>query len=178
MAIAYESRKEIEIPDGVEINIEGNKLIVTGKNGTLIKEFSHPRISIKKENSKIIVICKFPKKKENALVGTWHAHILNMIKGVREGFEYKMKIVYSHFPMKATVKGNTIIIENFLGERKLRLANIVGSTKVVIKGSEIVLTGINKEEVGQSAVNIEHATKIKRFDSRVFQDGIYIVKKG
>lgn len=178
MPIAYESVKEIDIPDGVNINIKDNEVTVNGKKGSLKRKFSHPRISIIQKDNKVRVICKLPKKKENALVGTWHSHIKNMVSGVNEGYEYKMKMVYSHFPMKALVKGDSFVIENFLGERKPRIANIIGDTKVTIKGSDVLLSGINKEEVGQSAANIEKATKIKNFDSRVFQDGIYIIEKG
>jgi large subunit ribosomal protein L6 len=42
----------------------------------------------------------------------------------------------------------------------------------------VTLWGVNKEEVAQSAANIEQATRIRRYDPRVFQDGIYIVRKG
>jgi large subunit ribosomal protein L6 len=101
-----------------------------------------------------------------------------MIKGVTEGFEYGMKIVYSHFPMKTTVKKDGFIIENFLGEAAPRKAKIVGETKVQISGDEVTVKGLNKEEVGQTAANIELATYIKHYDPRVFQDGIYIVNKG
>jgi large subunit ribosomal protein L6 len=89
-----------------------------------------------------------------------------------------MKIVYSHFPIKASVKGDMFVIENFLGERSPRKTKIVGDTKITIKGDEITLTGINIEDVGQTAANIELATRIKGFDPRVFQDGIYITSKG
>ncbi len=101
-----------------------------------------------------------------------------MIKGVTEGFVYKMKIVYSHFPIKASVKGNEFIIENFLGEKSARKAKLFGNVKVTIKGSDVIIEGINREEVGQTAANIEAATKVKDKDVRVFQDGIYIVSKG
>ena len=49
---------------------------------------------------------------------------------------------------------------------------------VKTKGDQVLVSGINKEHVGQTAVNIELATKIKGYDPRVFQDGIYIVRKG
>jgi large subunit ribosomal protein L6 len=88
-----------------------------------------------------------------------------------------MKIVYSHFPMKVSVKAGNIVIENFLGERTPRFAKICGDTKVLVKGSEIILIGINKEDVGQTAANLERATRIRRKDPRVFQDGIYLVAK-
>ncbi len=88
-----------------------------------------------------------------------------------------MKVVYSHFPMKATVKGDKFIIENFLGEKAPRHANIIGKTKITIKGAEVVLHGIDVEAVGQTAANIERACHIRNFDPRVFQDGIYIIEK-
>jgi large subunit ribosomal protein L6 len=87
-----------------------------------------------------------------------------------------MKIVYSHFPIKTHVKDNELIIENFLGEKLPRRAKIVGDTKVKISGDQIILTGTNIELIGQSMANIEHATEIKNYDPRVFQDGIYLVE--
>jgi large subunit ribosomal protein L6 len=100
-----------------------------------------------------------------------------MTVGVTTGFEYKMKIVYAHFPIKASPKGNTFVIENFLGEKSPRKAKILGTTKVTVKGDQVVLNGQDVELVGQTAANIERATKIKGFDPRIFQDGIYIVEK-
>jgi large subunit ribosomal protein L6 len=101
-----------------------------------------------------------------------------MIQGVTEGFEYKMKTVYSHFPIKTTLQEKQIIIDNFLGEKYPRKANILGETTVEIKGDEIILTGADIEQVSQTAANIERATRIKKRDRRVFQDGIYITQKG
>ena len=122
--------------------------------------------------------CRKTKKKENALLGTFRSHITNMIIGATSGFEYKMKIVYSHFPVKTSVKGDKFVIENFLGEKHPRSASIIGDTKIVVKGDEVVLTGSNKENVGQTAANIEQITRIKGYDPRVFQDGIYMTQKG
>src|SRR2546426_923841 len=101
----------------------------------------------------------------------------HMVVGVREGFTYEMKIVYSHFPLKATVKGAEFVIENFLGEKFPRKTRIVGETKVEVNGDQVLLTGPDVEAVGQTAANIEQATKIRGFDPRIFQDGIYITKK-
>jgi large subunit ribosomal protein L6 len=99
------------------------------------------------------------------------------MRGVAEGYEYRMKVVYSHFPMQLKVEGAAFVISNFLGEKNPRVAKIVGDTRVKAAGDEVVITGINKEDVGQTAANIEQVTKIKRFDPRVFQDGVYIVEK-
>ena len=70
------------------------------------------------------------------------------------------------------------MIQNFLGERYARKADILETVKVEVKAEIITVTGIDKEKVGQTAANIERATKVKNRDIRVFQDGIYIVKRG
>jgi large subunit ribosomal protein L6 len=101
-----------------------------------------------------------------------------MVHGVTTGYKYSMKVVYSHFPVKTILKGKELIIENFLGESHPRKAKILGDTKVEIKGDTITLTGINIEDVSQSTANIELATKIRNYDPRVFQDGIYVIHKG
>src|SRR2546425_1002886 len=97
--------------------------------------------------------------------------------GGTDGFTYEMKIVYSHFPVKAMVKGPEFVIENFLGEKFPRKTSIVGETKVEVKGDQVVLTGPDIEAVSQTAANIEQATHIRGFDPRIFQDGIYITRK-
>ena len=174
-----EIKQEIDIPSGVTIEIDDAKTLkATGPKGTLQRTLEHPTIEIKKSGNKIEIICIRPKKKEKALAGTFTAHIKNMIQGVTNGFEYKMKTVYSHFPIKTTLENKQVFIDNFLGEKYPRKANIYGDTSVEIKGDEIILTGIDIEQVSQTAANIERATRVKKRDRRVFQDGIYITHKG
>ncbi|MEE9150633.1 MAG: 50S ribosomal protein L6 [Thermoplasmata archaeon] len=178
MPVAPKVTRSVDKPSEIRVKLKGNNLTVEGPKGTLIRNFSHPRISIKVTKSNVVIESIMPKKKESALVGTWEAHISNMVTGVTKGFIYTMKVVYSHFPVKTILKGDEFVIENFLGESFPRKAKIVGDTKVEIKGDAIILTGINIEDVSQSCANIELATKIRRYDPRVFQDGIYIVEKG
>ena len=168
----------VEIPEGIQVTLEGDTLRVKGPLGENVRRFSHPRLRMTVEDNQVKIYCELPRKKEAALVGTWQAHVKNMIKGVKEGFEYKMKLVYSHFPVKISVKKDLFYIENFLGERHPRVAKILPGVRVNISGDTITLTGIDREKVGQTAANIERATKVKNFDVRVFQDGIYIVSKG
>ena len=112
------------------------------------------------------------------MVGTYEAHTKNMIRGVTEGFEYRMKVVYSHFPIQLKLQGNRLEIANFLGEKKARHARIEAGVTAKVANDEVVLTGIDRELVGTSAANIEHATRIRNRDPRVFQDGIYMVQRG
>ena len=174
----YFRKEVIDVPDDVKVSMKENEMTVSGPKGTLTRHFFHPKIMIDCGKKGIRVHVEKPRKKDQALFGTWLAHIKNMVKGVKEGFEYRMKIVYSHFPMKTTVRKDEFYIENFLGESYPRKATIIGSTKVQISGDEVILTGNNKEDTGQTAANIELATYIKHYDPRVFQDGIYIVSKG
>ena len=170
-------REEIPIPEGITVTVD-EAVTVKGSKGTLTRNFNNAKaISISVEDGNVVVQARFPKKKEKAMLGTIKSHINNMIIGLTDGFTYNMKIVYAHFPMTVKKAGNKITIENFLGERHPRSAKIVGDANVQIKGDEVIVSGINKEHVGQTMANMEQATKIKGRDPRVFQDGIYLVSK-
>ncbi|MCC7553462.1 MAG: 50S ribosomal protein L6 [Methanobacteriaceae archaeon] len=176
MAVAAAIMEEINIPEGVEVIIDDN-ISIKGPNGQISRKFTYPNVKIKKENNSIVLKTSFPKKKDKSMIGTTKAHLNNMIKGVTDGFTYNMKIVFAHFPMTVKTDKNKVSIDNFLGERHPRFANIVGDAKVSVKGDEVTITGVNKEDVGQTMANLEQATKIKGRDPRVFQDGIYLLSK-
>jgi large subunit ribosomal protein L6 len=168
---------EIEVPEKVQVAVDGDRVTVKGPLGEISRRLYDANVDIVRRSGSVFVVINTSRAKHRALMGTVSAHIRNMIHGVTEGFEYRMKIVYAHFPIKASVKGDTFVIENFLGEKHPRKADILGKTKVAIKGDQVVITGSDIEEVGQTAANIERATKIKGFDPRIFQDGIYITEK-
>ena len=179
MAKITEMKEEMKMPDGVQISLKGKIVTVEGPKGTLSKTLAHPKINLTVDGNTVQISCsQAPHKKERALLGTFKAHLRNMVKGVTEGYECTMKTVFSHFPIKSSVEGNHLLIQNFLGERHPRSADILDTVKVEVKGENISITGIDKEKVGQTAANIERARKVKNRDIRVFQDGIYIVKRG
>jgi len=172
-------KEEVKIPEGIQVTIEGKTIHVKGPKGSISKVLFHPKLQVTVNGNIVQISCnQSPRRKEKALMGTFKAHLRNMIKGVTQGYECTMKTVFSHFPIKTSVDGNHLVIQNFLGERFPRKAEILDSVKVEIKGEQIVLKAIDKEKVGQTAANIERATKVKNRDIRVFQDGIYIVKRG
>ncbi|HET8686706.1 MAG TPA: 50S ribosomal protein L6 [Methanosarcina sp.] len=172
-----EVARTITIPEGVSVSLSQGVFIAKGPKGTVERKFWYPGIKIEVREEDVLVDAESSRKEQKAMVGTFTSHIKNLITGVTEGFECKMTIVYAHFPMQVKVDGKTLIIGNFLGEKKPRVAKILGETKVKVTGNEVTISGINKEDVGQTAANIEQKTKIKRFDPRIFQDGIYIVQK-
>ena len=178
MAKIPEIKTLIKIPEGLTATKENDIITIKGEKGELSRTFSHPRIKINIKEDTIEVSGKNVIRKEKALIGTFVAHIKNMVKGLDKGFEYKMKTVFSHFPIKTSVEGNEFIIQNFLGERSARRAEILEGVNIEIKGEDITVQGIDKEKVGQTVANIERATAVKRRDTRVFQDGVYRISRG
>jgi large subunit ribosomal protein L6 len=85
--------------------------------------------------------------------------------------------VFSHFPISVKVQGKSVLIENFTGERRARKVKIVGDVQVKVESEDVVVEGINLEDVSQTAANIEQATKVKNKDPRVFLDGIYVYER-
>ena len=171
--------EEVEIPEGVEVEVKDSARIrVKGELGELERDLSHANVKLEVDSGKVIVKLLGRGRRAEALIGTIRSIIRNMIVGVTQGFTYKMKMVASHFPMSVKVQGDRVIIENFIGERSPRIARIVGrGTVVEVRGDEVLVKGIDKEAVGQTAANIEQATKIKRKDPRKFLDGIYVYEK-
>lgn len=174
---AVESVKNIEVPDGVDVKIEGRTISVKGERGALTRDFSEAPISLRLEDKKVVVQASWPRKREAALVGTVAAIIQSMITGVTKGYTYKLKTVFSHFPISVKVKEQTVSIENFTGERSPRLTRIIGDVKVSSKEDDVIVQGISLEDVSQTAANIERATKVKSKDPRVFLDGIFVYEK-
>ena len=173
-----ELKHSIDIPEGVSVAYQDGECSVKGPKGELTREMYDSKLTVETGKEEVSVSGKNVRRNDKALLGTWKAHLKNMINGVNSGFKYEMKIVYSHFPMKVAVKGNVVVTDNYLGEKAPRKAAIVGETKVVVKGKDIRIEGIDKEAVGQTAANIENSTTINNRDRRVFQDGIYVVSKG
>ncbi len=174
---AIETVKNITVPDGVNIKIDGRVISVKGEKGSLTRDFSEAPIGLQLEDKQIIVQANWPRKREAALVGTVAAIVQNMITGVTIGFTYKLKIVFSHFPISVKVKEKAVSIENFTGERSPRLTRIMGDVKVSFKEDDVIVQGISLEDVSQTAANIERATKVKSKDPRVFLDGIFVYEK-
>ena len=172
-----EISKTIQVPDNVDVQMDGKKISFTGKKGSLTRDFSFAPISIEGEGKNIRVWAKWPRKKEAALVGTIYSHIQNMITGVTKGYQYKLKIVFSHFPISVKVQGKEILIENFTGERRERRVKTLGDVKIKIEPDDIIVEGVNLEDVSQTAANIEQATRVRRKDPRVFLDGIYVYER-
>jgi large subunit ribosomal protein L6 len=167
----------IEIPEGVELSLDGNVLKVKGPEGENSREFKLGKIKFEIKNNKILLSDKNATKREKKIINTTTSHIKNMIKGVQEKFIYTLKVASSHFPMTVKTEGNKVEIKNFLGEKTPRYCIIPEGAEVEIKKNDITIKSVDREIAGQAAANFEKATRIRNRDRRVFQDGIYITSK-
>ncbi len=177
MTIAGKIESTIAIPGGVSVQMDGGIMKVKRTRGEPSRNFAHPGIDIAVDAEGVTVSCEYPRTKDKAMVGTYVAHVRNMIKGVTVGFTYHLKVVYNHFPMKIAVKGDRVEVTNYMGGKAPRYANIVGGCTVKISGTDITVEGNDIEACGQTSANLERATSRLGFDKRTFQDGIYIVQK-
>lgn len=168
----------LEIPKGISVTLEDRIITVQGKLGTIEKDFTKLPAFLTIEKNILKIQPYGSRRKDFAISNTAKSIINNMIKGVQNGYKYKMKVVFAHFPITVKVKDGRVYVENFFGERKARISKIVGpSTKVAVEGEDIVISGPHIEDVSQTAANIELSTKVKNKDQRVFLDGIYIYSR-
>jgi large subunit ribosomal protein L9e len=123
----------------------------------------------------------FATRKQLACVRTICSHIENLFTGVTQGFTYKMRFVYSHFPINVTLSGDDVEIRNFLGEKRVRKIKLLPGVKYDRSANvkdEILLSGIDIAAVSLTAAQIQQATNIRHKDLRKFLDGIYVSEKG
>ncbi len=177
MSTKLVAAQTLDLPQGVTASFEARQLKVRGPLGSVRKDFDRINVELAVEGNKITIKPVSNKKGDAIVSNTVFSLVRNMLAGVTKGYEYKLKIVYAHFPITVKVKEGTVVVENFVGERSPRISKIVGDCKVTSEGDDVIVKGVSLEDVGQTAANVELATKIKRKDQRIFLDGIYIYQK-
>lgn len=175
-------QETVTIPEDIELSLDGTTIRVKGKLGNMERNFGDSKIEMVRKKDAIVLSSYFPNRKEKALLGTVKAHINNLITGTTHGYQYFLKIVYSHFPIRVSVENrkNRVKIDNLYGGRKPLYAKILPGVKVVLADDDVIVTGINKEAVGQTAANIQEKTRQRgkrRKSPKTFQDGIYLYQK-
>lgn len=182
MATSTEEKKsagfELKPPDGVIIAKHEYTIKVKGPLGTIEKDFSKVPVNIQVSGGGQVTIAPYRNRRSQiAIANTVRSIITSMFRGVTRGYTYRLKVVYAHFPFSVKVKDDKVLIENFGGERAPRIARILGSCKVTTEGDDVIVKGVSIEDIGQTAANIEQATRVKNKDQRVFLDGVYLYEK-
>jgi large subunit ribosomal protein L6 len=169
--------RKLELPEGVTSSVSGRTLVMKGRNGSATKVFQRIPVDIEVKGNQVMIRPFTGKKKDVISANTVSSIVRGMVHGVTKGYEYKMKVVFAHFPVTVKIKDDTVVVENFMGERSPRLAKILPGLKVSTEGDDIIIKGASLEQIGQTAANIEQATRIRRKDQRIFLDGIYVYEK-
>ena len=172
-----EIQKEIAFPSGVTVQLEGSMLTVKGPKGTVQRNFLYPKVMLRAESGKVFLAVAKGTKREKKVVGSFASHIRNMVQGVQQVHEYKLKVCSGHFPMNVSISGRDFIIKNFLGEAVPRRVTLPQGADVKVQGEEVVITSVDKELAGRVAGLIERLCRITNRDLRIFQDGCYITHK-
>lgn len=182
------SHSSIDVPEGVEVTVESRVVTVKGPRGTLTKSFKHLRVDmqlLEKEGGgqEIVIDMWFGKTKQMASLRTTISHINNLFGGVLQGYRYKMRCVYAHFPINCTIEQgpHRIEIRNFLGEKRPRIVNMLEGVTITrdkdVK-DQYILEGNDIENVSRSCALIYQSCLVKKKDIRKFLDGIYVSSKG
>jgi large subunit ribosomal protein L6 len=173
---------EFQLPKGVNAKVseDGSEITISGKLGSTTKTVNTMLLTAKVEGERVVLEDAANKKlaKMADLAGnSLCSELKSAAQGVEKGVERKMKVVYAHFPMTVEVKGKEVHVKNIFGEKYPRVARIIGDTKVEVKGQDIQVKGVDEYDVGQTTANITKLSGARRKDSRVFQDGIYVVRE-
>lgn len=174
-----ETTLTVPISEKVRFSVHPGVLVAEGPLGKVQRPFPHDALELTSEKGSVQLTLKVPphRRTSRALLHTWEAHVRNLAGGLTRGVEARMKVVAAHFPMKVQTKGETLVIENFLGEKQPRVATLRAGTNAQVEGDIVILSGYDIEQVGQSAANVERTTHIRDYDPRVFQDGIYLIDR-
>ncbi|MFN3804709.1 MAG: 50S ribosomal protein L6 [Pyrobaculum sp.] len=166
----------VEIPQGVKVDVQRTDAFsyvirVKGPLGEIAKEFKNTPVVINLQDGKILLEVFSARKKEYAMLGAYRGILKNMFLGVTRGWRYKLKVIYTHFPMLVKIQGGQLVIENLLGRKSKIVLNIPKGVKVEVRGKEdVVVEGIDRDVVSQFAAAIQQATEL-RGDERPSQHG-------
>ncbi|CAN7029664.1 unnamed protein product, partial [Brassica oleracea var. botrytis] len=184
------SSETMDIPEGVTIKVHAKVIEVEGPRGKLTRDFKHLNLDFQLIKDAVTgkrqlkIDSWFGSRKASASIRTALSHVSNLIAGVTQGFLYKMRFVYAHFPINASISGNnkSIEIRNFLGEKKVRKVDMLDGVTIVRSEKvkdEITLEGNDIELVSRSCALInQQKCHVKKKDIRKFLDGIYVSEKG
>src|SRR5271167_4053144 len=136
-----EGLRKVELPQGVTGKVTGRELVMKGPNGSATKVFQRIPVDVQVNGNQVVITPFTGKKKDVISANTVSSIVRAMVHGVTKGYEYKMKVIFAHFPVTVKIKDDTVMVENFMGERSPRLAKILAGCKVTTEGDDIIIKG-------------------------------------
>jgi len=144
-------RLPVDVPAGVQVNVQGSSVHIKGPKGELQRSFS-PLIGIALENNQVVISRNSDNPEERALHGTTRAVIANMVHGVSTGFEVALEVEGVGY--RAELEGKTLVLHvGFSHPVKIEPPNGI-SFESDPKTRQIKVLGFDREVVGQTAAEI------------------------
>ena len=177
-------QEHFKIPEKVQCVIKSGIVTIKGPRGELTKDLTHLKLDFEydqKENQ-VVARCWFGNRKLLARIGTLFGLIKNMCIGVTQGYKYKMRYVFSHFPIQGKCEDDQsgFSFTHFMGQKERKSVKAPEGVKIYNSDQkdEIIIEGNDLEAVSLVCGQIHQHTIIKNKDLRKFLDGIYVSEKG
>lgn len=142
-------RMPIMLPPGISVEIKSNQVAINGPKGTLVRSFN-PAMSIKLEDSKLIVTCPSDNRLYRALHGLTRSLLANMVEGVTKGFQKELEIVGVGY--RAEKSGDKLILR--VGQSYPSEVSPPSGISFGVEGTRIKVVGTDKELVGEITAKI------------------------
>ncbi len=167
-------KRIITLAEGVTLNVDANKVTVKGPKGELVKEFS-PLISVKVEGTEVTTERANEERQTKMLHGTTNSLIQGMVTGVTEGFEKTLEIIGVGYNVVA--KGTALQFSLGLSH-KIDLEVPAHLKAEVVSPTELKISGIDKQQVGEFAAKIKAYRKPEPYGGKgIRYKGEYIIRK-
>lgn len=167
-------RLPISLPEGTLINIDSNNFVtVQGKKGKLEKQMPND-IIIKHEENQVFVERKNETKKQKQLHGLTRALIFNMVKGVSEGYSKTLEL--NGVGYRAQLKGKNIVM-NLGYSHPVEVSNVEGIVFEVPNQTQIIVSGIDKQLVGEVAAKIRQWRKPEPYKGKGIKYSDEIIRR-
>lgn len=171
-AMSRIAKKSIVIPEKTDVVIDNSRVNVKGPLGELFLNVD-PRIEVVKDENGVKLSLKEENIETRALWGTFASHINNMMEGVTKG--YTKRLVIDGIGFKADVKPTEIVLS--LGFSHTIKVNIPQGIKVVSEKNTLVISGIDKEKVGQFAASVRELRKPEPYKGKGIRYDTEVIRR-
>ena len=166
--------KVLEIPEGVEVKMDGNTVTVKGPKGELTRTI-HQDMNVKVDGNELTVERPSNSKEHRSLHGTTRSLIANMVEGVHKGYEKSLEIQGVGY--RAQKQGNKVVI-NAGYSHPVEIEPLDGIEIDVPANTKVIVKGIDKEKVGAIAANIRAIRPPEPYKGKgIRYEGEYVRRK-
>ena len=170
-------KKPITLPAGVTLSVDNGIVTVKGSKGTLVRNIGN-EIGVEIDGATVTMTCPDGAKSDvQAKHGLYRALVANMVKGVSEGFT--RNLIINGVGYKAAVQGNKLVL-NIGYSHPIEVVAPEGITFACPTQTEITVSGIDKELVGQTAANIKAKRPVEPYHAYGvrYKEETVIMKEG